>query len=1243
MPRKSKSTSKRTTPWLSRASSKSVSEQQAAGSVLGAQKPMIKALAIAIARVSDSMAKGIPIEEVPDPRPVPDWSVSRALNVMAQGGIDAAVERTHLLAEGKSLNSSEGKDFEFYNAVAELVGVPTACKKATCKTRRTCRTGRRAAPAFCDPLRPKRIQLATGEWGWSGANTVIAFDTKEGAQEIPAKYALIPNSALKTSHDPLNKFSKTKGYPDSQALDVFVDSEEGRSWVRLSADQSRFRPGLLISSNLNLMVGGPPVVDRSGHVLSGNRSMMSAKTAMSRDGMSEYSQYLARELGCNTCYGLSDADASGMVLVRMVESGWWDFLRNSAFVSDPKEITREKMRMNLSYVGDITVHSDQYFIVCNHPGGCHVEILSLDDGTRERFGVGAGWDKKRAVDEAVMRAFGPETSHSPKLPTRKSEPERPRRLAEGDDAKERSVEPTPAPVVEKPKKKKSKFPECNRLAKKIAKLESKRESLNKQVEKAKEKIPELQKTFDAETDIAKRKSIDARLRKLEEQRAKAGDIHPLMDELSSLQDEFKQKCQEAAEKTGKPVEKIEASIQREIRAEEKAREGEREEKVVDEEKPVITIPPIAEQREPSRFEDRFEDPSLWSGGAREARYPRGDDKERERRELEEMLRSVEDEETPETRRREVEMHEGLGETLIYDRHPETRMVERPASFVLPEGEGVLQGRAHISESESEEEKKQRLKFEGKYAIDPSDPHVIEKIERKISKLETLDGAMREANKILAKKRLTESAKIEELSKLGIKEKTAKQALTPDSDGNLGFSKDMIKANRNSISRLQRRLEAIKELRSKMTMTVEYEGVQVVDNADTGLIGLYFDEAPSAKVRSFLKQKKFKVAKTVEGKPFQRKRSDRSRKDLELIVSELGLQKVLYKDEGKSAGILVGGVGDAVPTEVLDPVQLSIGIGVELEHTDDIAAAAEIATDHFVEHRDYYTKLRGIEGASKGILGLSYWDLARLIFLVYRQVDRDEAVAMNLAIAETGIFEGAWRETRKTSIADGLANDKKVLAKGIKWIDRISEASKLPKSIQEAAKRKGKIVGHYLWVHPFSRGAMGVEAYDAKKSAILSRQGKGSPIPNLPGFLLEPTVWIDIDLELSRALVSPCISTPGQTAEEVAREQDPEGYSRMENKGYRACWEDDCGSYEQLDRDERRKIEDRWPRSADSAKNCGYSFRRSQNVPRERENRLRDTEVKSLQELRRERESRKAARESATRILTPQEMGRRPRV
>lgn len=44
------------------------------------------------------------------------------------------------------------------------------------------------------------------------------------------------------------------------------------------------------------------------------------------------------------------------------------------------------------------------------------------------------------------------------------------------------------------------------------------------------------------------------------------------------------------------------------------------------------------------------------------------------------------------------------------------------------------------------------------------------------------------------------------------------------------------------------------------------------------------------------------------------------------------------------------------TELFDPMEISVGIKVEMEHTDSIEAAREIALDHLVENRDYYTRL-----------------------------------------------------------------------------------------------------------------------------------------------------------------------------------------------------------------------------------------------------------------------------------------------
>lgn len=54
--------------------------------------------------------------------------------------------------------------------------------------------------------------------------------------------------------------------------------------------------------------------------------------------------------------------------------------------------------------------------------------------------------------------------------------------------------------------------------------------------------------------------------------------------------------------------------------------------------------------------------------------------------------------------------------------------------------------------------------------------------------------------------------------------------------------------------------------------------------------------------------------------------------------------------------LPGGVGDRTPTGSVDPIQLSLGVQIEMEHTNDHEIAQEIAMDHLTEDPEYYTKL-----------------------------------------------------------------------------------------------------------------------------------------------------------------------------------------------------------------------------------------------------------------------------------------------
>lgn len=58
----------------------------------------------------------------------------------------------------------------------------------------------------------------------------------------------------------------------------------------------------------------------------------------------------------------------------------------------------------------------------------------------------------------------------------------------------------------------------------------------------------------------------------------------------------------------------------------------------------------------------------------------------------------------------------------------------------------------------------------------------------------------------------------------------------------------------------------------------------------------------------------------------------------------------YKDS------LQGGKGDNTNIDTLDKKQLAIGILVELEHTNNVIKALEIAIDHVTERKDYYSVL-----------------------------------------------------------------------------------------------------------------------------------------------------------------------------------------------------------------------------------------------------------------------------------------------
>ena len=73
--------------------------------------------------------------------------------------------------------------------------------------------------------------------------------------------------------------------------------------------------------------------------------------------------------------------------------------------------------------------------------------------------------------------------------------------------------------------------------------------------------------------------------------------------------------------------------------------------------------------------------------------------------------------------------------------------------------------------------------------------------------------------------------------------------------------------------------------------------------------------------------------------------------------------------------LSGGVGDNTPTNDVDPIQLSTGIQIEMEHTNDTKIAQSIAMDHLTEDPKYYSKLvaAGLASEFKPVAGTGFGD------------------------------------------------------------------------------------------------------------------------------------------------------------------------------------------------------------------------------------------------------------------------------
>jgi hypothetical protein len=69
------------------------------------------------------------------------------------------------------------------------------------------------------------------------------------------------------------------------------------------------------------------------------------------------------------------------------------------------------------------------------------------------------------------------------------------------------------------------------------------------------------------------------------------------------------------------------------------------------------------------------------------------------------------------------------------------------------------------------------------------------------------------------------------------------------------------------------------------------------------------------------------------------------------------QAGLYGLEKEAREYLAGGLAEGHKDSEFPKKQIEMGIDIEKEHTPDVKIRKEIAKDHLMEHKDYYTMLK----------------------------------------------------------------------------------------------------------------------------------------------------------------------------------------------------------------------------------------------------------------------------------------------
>ena len=196
-------------------------------------------------------------------------------------------------------------------------------------------------------------------------------------------------------------------------------------------------------------------------------------------------------------------------------------------------------------------------------------------------------------------------------------------------------------------------------------------------------------------------------------------------------------------------------------------------------------------------------------------------------------------------------HIPLGQPILVGHHS-----ERAHRSLLDRSWNTLGKSVKLSEK-AEYFKQKAAAAENNDAIYLGDDDAVERLEAKLADLEKKQEMMKETNKIIRSKKLSEIEKHDRLIELGCSEDVVREVFTPNYMGKIGFPSYSITNNGANIRRVKGQLEKAKQM--KVTEDKEYKigNVRVVENYQENRLQLFFPGKPDENVRTQLKHNGFR--------------------------------------------------------------------------------------------------------------------------------------------------------------------------------------------------------------------------------------------------------------------------------------------------------------------------------------------------------------------------------------------------